>query len=341
MVDCKHLFQEFHPGRFLVFAALLLFGILLSFKLDEVLNCSFWTVFIPLWIWKMVTVVGCAVGIHSYIIQQDRVHEMGTIADFQSMLLSTSMQMLLLSFEVCLCYKLTFSTEIMKWYLVFMPLFLLSILSVVICGWAWKKDRSLDLELLFSVNMLQFVLLVLRLESLVMWTWKIIMIPLWILLGVVSIAVIYYIALTAVLLCTNDILPSLRTPRTAASCLYSLANFSLILFLGLLATKLDSPVAETHSFIAIFLPYHLGMGSLVLSAFYNKGGNPWWFGIREEFCMFLLKKFPAIRVYGNISYIYATRDSAIPIDTPVAGLNQSDSKNSLPKVTFSNVELPD
>ena len=273
---------------------------------------------------------------------------MGTVADFQAMLLSTSLQMLLLSFEACLCYKLTTdpnsgpdSEGHMNWYLVFMPLFLLSVLSIIICGWGWKKERPLDLELLFSVNMLQFVLLVLRIEGIVFWSYQIILIPLWILLGICSIAVIYYIALTAVLLCTNDILPSLRTPRTAASCLYSLANFSLILFLGLLVTKIDNPEAESHSFIAIFLPYHLGMGSLVVSTFYQKGGNPWWFGIREEFCLFLLKKFPAIRVYGNISYIYgySTQETAIPVDIPIT--NTSDSKNSLPKVTFSNVELPD
>ena len=266
-------------------------------------------------------------------------HEMGTVADFQAMLLSTSLQMLLLSFEACLCYKVSFAAPQMSWYLVFMPLFLLSALSIIICGWGWKKERPLDLELLFSVNMLQFVLIVLRLEQLVMWSWQIILIPLWILLGICSLFVVYYIALTAVMLCTNDILPSLRTPRTAGSCLYSIANLSLILFLALLVSKIDNPGEDHHSYIAIFIPYHLGMGSLVVSTFYQKGGNPWWFGIREEFCMYLLKKFPAIRVYGNISYIHSTPETIIPVDVPI--LNTSDSKNSLPKVTFSNVELPD
>lgn len=274
---------------------------------------------------------------------QEVVHDMGTVADFQAMLLSTSLQMLLLSFEACLCYKISFSPPHMNWYLVFMPLFLLSALSIIICGWGWKKERPLDLELLFSVNLLQFVLIVLRLEHLVTWSWQIILIPLWILLGICSLFVVYYIALTTVMVCTNDMLPSLRTPRTAGSCLYSVANLSLILFLALLVTKIDNPgVGDEdghHSFIAIFIPYHLGMGSLVVSTFYQKGGNPWWFGVREEFCMYLLKKFPAIRVYGNISYIYTTQETMIPVDVPI--LNTSDSKNSLPKVTFSNVELPD
>ena len=80
-------------------------------------------------------------------------------------------------------------------------------------------------------------MLVLRLERLVLWSWQIILIPLWVLLGICSVGVVYYIALTAVLLCTNDILPSLRTPRTAASLLFSLTNFSTILFLGLLIGK--------------------------------------------------------------------------------------------------------
>eukprot|EP00116_Pleurobrachia_bachei_P013023 sb/3473285/ len=152
---------------------------------------------------------------------------------------------------------------------------------------------------------------------------------------------VYYIALTAVLLCTNDILPSLRTPRTAASCLYSLSNFSLILFLGLLVTKVDNPDQSSVSFTAVFLPYHLGIGALVFSAFYHKGGNPWWFGIRDEFCIFLLRRFPAIRVYGNISFICEPGESQIPtLEVPVH-IESSESKNSLPKITFSNLELPD
>ena len=70
MVDCKHLFQEFHPGRFLVFTSLLLFGVLLSFRLEEVVGGSYWGVFVPLWFWKFVMITGCAVGIRYYISQQ-------------------------------------------------------------------------------------------------------------------------------------------------------------------------------------------------------------------------------------------------------------------------------
>jgi len=340
MIDCKLCFQEFHPGRFVVFSALLLFGVMLSFRLDNLIECSWWIIFAPLWIWKVFVIGGVFVGVHSYYRKQAEMNEVGSTNDFQAMLLSAALQILLLGFELCLCYKLSFDATQMTWYIVFLPLFLLSVLSVIVCGWGWRKERTLDLELLFAVNMLQFVMLVLRLERLVLWSWQIILIPLWVLLGICSVGVVYYIALTAVLLCTNDILPSLRTPRTAASLLFSLTNFSTILFLGLLIGKLDN-YPNSSSYVVLFLPYHISMGSMIISSFYQRGGNPWWFGIREEFCVFLLKKCPKMRVYGNISYACVEDEEMRVTSVSTLSNARSDSKHSLPNITFSNLELPD
>ena len=63
-------YHQNHAGRFLVFTCLLLFGILLSFRLEGVIDGSYWGVFVPLWFWKFAMIAGCAVGIRSYISQQ-------------------------------------------------------------------------------------------------------------------------------------------------------------------------------------------------------------------------------------------------------------------------------
>ena len=44
--------QEFNGSKFVLFTSLLFFSILYALKLDGVINWSWWSIFIPLWIWK-------------------------------------------------------------------------------------------------------------------------------------------------------------------------------------------------------------------------------------------------------------------------------------------------
>ena len=34
------------------------------------MECSYWVVFAPLWLWKLIMIAGCILGIRSYILQQ-------------------------------------------------------------------------------------------------------------------------------------------------------------------------------------------------------------------------------------------------------------------------------
>ena len=45
--------QEFNGSKFVVFTALLLFSLLYTLKLDGALAWSWWSVFAPLWVWKV------------------------------------------------------------------------------------------------------------------------------------------------------------------------------------------------------------------------------------------------------------------------------------------------
>ena len=51
-VNFRSLFQDFNASKFVVFTSLLIFSLLYALKLDGVLNWSWWSVFIPIWIWK-------------------------------------------------------------------------------------------------------------------------------------------------------------------------------------------------------------------------------------------------------------------------------------------------
>jgi hypothetical protein len=52
MVNLQGFFQEFNASKFVVFSALLAFSLLYTLKLDGEIAVSYWTVFLPLWIWK-------------------------------------------------------------------------------------------------------------------------------------------------------------------------------------------------------------------------------------------------------------------------------------------------
>lgn len=61
---------------------------------------------------------------------------------YKAMLISVVLQVLLLMFEILVCDKLENNRH--WWILVFVPLIFISIISVVVCIWAAKHDRSFE-----------------------------------------------------------------------------------------------------------------------------------------------------------------------------------------------------
>lgn len=49
-------------SKFLIYACLLLFSVLLSLRLDDKIQWSYWAVFAPIWLWKLMVIVGASVG---------------------------------------------------------------------------------------------------------------------------------------------------------------------------------------------------------------------------------------------------------------------------------------
>ncbi|PKU43261.1 hypothetical protein llap_6428 [Limosa lapponica baueri] len=137
-----------------------------------------------------------------------------TCVEFKAMLIAVGIHLLLLMFEVLVCDRIERGTHF--WLLVFMPLFFVSPVSVAACVWGFRHDRSLELEILCSVNILQFIFIALRLDEIIRWPWLV-----------------------------------------------------------------------------------------------------WWFGIRKDFCQFLLEIFPFLREYGNISYDLHHEDNEETEETPL------------------------
>ncbi|KAG7262551.1 hypothetical protein CRUP_011561 [Coryphaenoides rupestris] len=81
-----------------------------------------------------------------------------TCVEFKAMLIAVGLHVLLLMFEVLVCDRVTRGDYF--WLLVFMPLFFVSPVSVAAC-----------LEVLCSVNILQFIFIALKLDGIINWPW--------------------------------------------------------------------------------------------------------------------------------------------------------------------------
>ncbi|XP_074650323.1 transmembrane protein 185A-like [Tubulanus polymorphus] len=297
-MNLKKLFQDFNPSKFVVYSCVLLFSLLFALRLDGSIQWSYWVVFIPIWLWKLLVIVGASIGTYVWWKNPQYRTEGDSYVQYKSMLISTGLHLLLLMFELLVCDKLERDQQL--WVFVFVPLVFMSVMSIGICVWAIKHERSFEMELFCSVNILLFIFLALRLDLFITWSWVIVFIPLWIVMCVALIGVLYAIILAIILIKSPDIIPEQRRGNVFSAVGYTFLVIPLLTFEVLLANRLDH---ENHYlFIAITVPLYISLLTLICMSFGAKGGNHWWFGIRKDFCLFLLNTCPLLQEYGNISY---------------------------------------
>jgi len=258
-----------------------------------------------------------------------------TSRHFKAMLMAFSTQMLLLCFEVLACDKLESAADAsLKWIVVFSPLILISIFSVFICIWSIKNDRSLEagnhrmaipgsqplpsfsiqMELICSINILQFIFVALRLDNFLDWGWSVVFIPIWIVMFLALVVVLYSMILACLLLRSPDLFNHHRRGNVNAA----LGNFffivPLLVFEIMLTKKLDYQYFVTfggapphphapYLYTSVAFPLLISFLTLLFTSVGRRGGNPWWCGFRKDFCSFLvLNLCPMLQEYGNISY---------------------------------------
>uniref|UniRef100_A0A914XAS8 Transmembrane protein 185A n=1 Tax=Plectus sambesii TaxID=2011161 RepID=A0A914XAS8_9BILA len=315
-LSLRAVFQDFNASKFVVYLSVLVFTILFALRLDGTITVSYIFVFLPLWLWKLVALSGSLVGCVSHCKYPPARNDISSEVDFRAMILSAGEHMLLLTFELLACYKLEIEpiqalpdhqTQPM-WIIVFVPLFFECTISIVICIWSVRQDKSFEFELFFSVNVLQFVFLALKLDKIVDWNWAIVFIPLWILICLSLIGVLYAIILAVLLIRSIELLPEHRRQHVYSAVGYTFLVVPILIFLVLITGKLDSieqnrmDDAAKMPFAVVCTPLYVSLLCLMLMAIGAKGGNSWWFGMRRDFCVFLLDACPCLQEYGNVSY---------------------------------------
>jgi len=153
---------------------------------------------LPIWLWKATAVLGAVVG---SVVWWRRPHGRMNVEEYiqyKAMLISLAIHLLLLMFELLACDNL--QTGRHMWILVFVPLVFVGLISVAVCIWSVRHDRSFELELFCAVNVLQFIFLALKLDGLINWPWEITFVPLWIVLCISLVGVLYTIIFAGILL---------------------------------------------------------------------------------------------------------------------------------------------
>lgn len=363
----RSLFQDFNASKFVVYTALLCFTLLAALKLDGDIDISWWSVFTPIWVWKGLVVAGALVGsVVWWRRPQNRLNAEEYI-QYKAMLISLATHLLILMFWLMCADNLEnydavsagnihtnhLRTTVWRhlWVIVFVPLVFVSIISIAICIWSVRHDRSFELELFCAVNVLQFVFLALKLDRHINWRWEIIFIPMWIALCVSLVGVLYTIIFAGILLRIPEASVEQRRNSANSGLAYSVLVVPLLVFLVLLTNKLDSLDRDKSvqiRYFSVCSPLYLTFFTLIVASFGSRGGNQYWFGLRKPPCQFLFGVCPCLQLFGNISYslysnggnnsnngIAGTAQSGNPASTP--GTASSSSMESSPSADISVV----
>ncbi|WAR14308.1 T185B-like protein [Mya arenaria] len=133
-----------------------------------------------------------------------------SFVQYKAMVITTSLHLMLLVFDILACDNL--QTEAHSWMFVFIPLMFMSIVAIGFC-----------LELFCSVNILQFIFLALRLDNIVF-------IPIWIVMCISMIGVIYAIILAILLSRSPEIIRDQRRGNLTMAIGYSLLVIPMLIF---------------------------------------------------------------------------------------------------------------
>ncbi|XP_006883674.1 PREDICTED: transmembrane protein 185B-like [Elephantulus edwardii] len=301
----RDLFENFNPSKFFTYACLLLFSILLPLRLDGVIQWTYWAVFAPLWLWKFMVILGASVGVSIWASNPQYHAEREACVELKAMLISVGIHLLLFVFEILVCDSI--ETGEHAWMLVFIPLFFMFPVSVVACVWGFRHDRSVELEILCSVNILQFIFIALRLDKIIHWQWQVVLVPLWVFMSIFCLIILCYIIWSLLHPWTPNVASGQQRASLSEAMMWITIYVPFLTFEVLLVHRVDD--LNAFSYKTIFVPLWLSLLTLMIMACWQKGGNYWWFGIRRDFCQLLLNICPFLREYGNISYDFCHEDS--------------------------------
>ncbi|XP_064404704.1 transmembrane protein 185-like isoform X2 [Halichondria panicea] len=282
----KDLAKLFNISNFFVYLCLLVFSILLSLRVDNVLSWHYAVVFLPLWLWDAVLGVSVSLGVGCWVKRKDaRASIPG------------------LCVEVLVVVNAE-SAEPASWTAIFIPMYILSFLSVAACILGCCiKHCNIEFELLSIASFLQLLFIGLRLDKITSWTWAVVLVPSWVTLVLLVVGLVVYGVIKYCAALTEENPETVRLAKPLTLLLLTtltLATICVIVFMALLSARLDDLVSTSYS--ALFVPLHLSLLLLLTTTCSRDPANPWWLGLGKNFTEFILDTIPFVQEYANISH---------------------------------------
>ncbi|KAF5402843.1 hypothetical protein PHET_03467 [Paragonimus heterotremus] len=253
------------------------FLLLGAMALDGLIDWPVWTIFLPLWVCAIVGWLDCVLGLACVCYRYEASGHFTRSCTYIQRFLYL---LCLFMFEDFVCIRL--QDQSMKWVWIFIPVYCVCGLGIFKWRIAEIDGQLCDIELFLSANIITFILIALRLDDWMDWTWTIVLMPLWIILGVSALAVFYGLISALLLFNARGVDLQGRNQIVLTSAFYSVAVVFLIIFFSFLTDKLDG--ARSVTYVSLFMLCCPTLASLmVLTIWHNRPGEHW-FGIRKSLC---------------------------------------------------------
>lgn len=327
-MDTSRYIQSCNPARFVITSSIFIFSILFTLQLDGYIKISYWLVFLPLFIWKMLVVFGACIGIFIWCKSGER----GRLIrrpdnDCRALIIFFFIHILIFIFELLTCDKLENRLGT-RWVVCFIPLFVCTFLSFLSCLWSLKVQRNFLIQAFISANGFFFLFFPLRLDAIITWRYVVVFVPVWISLCIALLFVMSKMILAIVQRCSRRLMGNQREMSTLTEAVtYTLIFIPFTIFAILLADRLDDESLDPTnkiSFTILAIPLWISVLSWLTFSFGASDGNPWWFGLRRDLCEIFLGKCPTLTLYFNNQFKFGPRPSSttptndVIVDIPVA-----------------------
>ncbi|KAJ1368581.1 hypothetical protein KIN20_029739 [Parelaphostrongylus tenuis] len=206
---------------------------------------------------------GAVVGMISFLLRPPSQNDIALRVDFTAMQLTTVEHSFLFLFTILTYCKLELSDIFrdsleLHWIVVFSPLFTLSVASIGLVVWAIRRDKSFEFELFFAINIVQLFFLAFKLDDLVDWSWAVVFIPLWVVLSLSAVGVLYALVLSIVLARSRHLVPSHRRQHITSALFHACLVVPALICMVLLTGKLDYSEWSDHDSTSD-MPFTVGL----------------------------------------------------------------------------------
>ena len=146
-ISLRGFFADLNASKAVVYFCLLCFTLAFAARLDALILWPWPVVFVPLFVWKMLALLGALCGCISHCRRPPAAHDVHSEIEYRNMIVCAGQHFLLLLFELLICYKLEAGNSTnLQWLLCFVPLIFEAIVAIIVCVWSVRQERSVEVS---------------------------------------------------------------------------------------------------------------------------------------------------------------------------------------------------